>query len=136
ALSHLMMFAPFPSVKNGKGSIKDAMGGCNGFVIGKNAPDEAIEFLEFFTRAENLQKSFDVFPAIPTVNEVVIKNEGHKAVKKYLNTMSSFNLYPDQLFPLETGSMINEVSARIMLGELTPEEGCKILDRTWEASKD
>jgi len=131
-LSPLMKFAPFPAVKNGKGVIGDAMGGGNGFVIGRNAPDEAIELLEYFMRAENLQRYFDVFPAVPTVEAVKINAPGLNMVKEYLNSMHSYCLYPDQLFPLEIGDMLNETSARVMLGEITPKEGCALLDRAWK----
>lgn len=131
SLSPLMMFAPFPLIRNGKGGIRDALGGGNGFVIGRNAPDEAIELLEFFTRAENLQKYFNVFPAVPTVKEVSIDNKGLNQVKNYLETMDNYCLYPDQMFPLEMGSLLNSVSARVLLGEITAEEGCAILDEAW-----
>ncbi len=131
SLSPLMMFAPFPALEKGKGGIRDALGGGNGFVIGKNAPDEAIELLEFFTRAENLQRYFDVFPAVPTVDAVRIDNKGLSMVKTYLATMDNYCLYPDQMFPQEMGTLLNSVSARVMLGELTPQQGCAILDEAW-----
>ncbi|MDA3900645.1 MAG: extracellular solute-binding protein [Spirochaetes bacterium] len=133
ALSDAMMFAPFPELRGKKGSIHDAMGGGNGFVIGSTAPDEAIELLEYFTRAENLQKYFNVFSAIPTVEEVVIKHRGQIRVKSYLKTMNNYCLYPDQLFPLEIGNLLNETSARIMLGELTSKQGCELLDKAWKS---
>lgn len=33
---------PFPAVEGGKGKLTDVMGGGDGLIIGKNAPDEAI----------------------------------------------------------------------------------------------
>lgn len=127
----VMRFAPFPAVKGGKGGILDAMGGGNGFVIGKNAPDEAIEFLEFFTRASNLQRYFDVFPAIPTVAAVKVNISVLNTVKDYLGTVKEFCLYPDQLFPKNIGILLNETSARVMLGEITAEQGSAIMDKAW-----
>ena len=132
-LSSVMEFAPFPAVRGGSGKRSDAMGGGNGFVIGKNAPDEAVELLEFFTRAENLQLLFDVFPAIPTVDAVTVSAPGLSMVKGYLSSMESYCLYPDQLFPLGVGTALNEASARVMVGEISPEEGARILDGEWKA---
>lgn len=132
-LEPLMKFAPFPTVEGGKGSMMDVMGGGNGFAVGSNAPDEAVELLEYFTRKENLQKYFDNFPAIPTVNGVEIDSPALKTLSEYVQSAEHFSLYPDQLFPQEIGVLLNETSARVMLGGISPEEGCKILDEAWQA---
>lgn len=126
-LASVMRFAPFPEVKGGRGNAQDVLGGGNGFVIGSTAPDEAVELLEYFTRAENLQRYFNIFPAIPTVAAVKIESPGLNMVKDYLLTMRSFSLYPDQMFLQETNNQINDVSARIMLGTISAEEGCSLL---------
>jgi raffinose/stachyose/melibiose transport system substrate-binding protein len=44
---------PFPMVEGGKGDPSDALGGGDGFAVGKNAPKEAIEFVRFLTSVEN-----------------------------------------------------------------------------------
>ena len=40
---------PFPSVTGGKGDPSDALGGGDGYAIGKNAPPEAIDFVRFLS---------------------------------------------------------------------------------------
>lgn len=134
-LERYMRFAPFPAVRGGKGGAQDVMGGGNGFVIGKNAPDEAVELLEYWTRAENLQRYFDVFPAVPTVDEVKIANPALLQVKSFLRGMASYCLYPDQMFPQEINDLIDGTTARIMIGELTPERGCAIIDEAWKKAQ-
>ncbi len=132
ALVPAMGFAPFPAVTGGQGSLYDAMGGGNGFVIGKNAPDEAIEFLEFFNRAENVQGYFDIFPAIPTAPGAKVQIGGLNEVKEYLGKLEQYRLYPDQLFPKDIGNLLNETSARVMIGEISAERGAAILQDAWE----
>ena len=44
---------PFPVVEGGKGDPSDALGGGDGFAIGKNAPKEAIDFVRFLTSVDN-----------------------------------------------------------------------------------
>lgn len=127
-LSPLMRFAPFPTIPGGRGSRSDVLGGGNGFVIGSKAHPKAIELLEYFTRAENLQRYFDTFPAVPTVAEVTVSSPGLTMVKEYLRDMRSFSLYPDQMFSQDVNNLINEMAARIMLGNSSPEEGCKLID--------
>ena len=43
---------PFPAVDGGAGAPTDAFGGADGFAVGKDAPPEAVEFLEFITNAD------------------------------------------------------------------------------------
>jgi raffinose/stachyose/melibiose transport system substrate-binding protein len=135
-LAPLMKFAPFPEITGRPGSMYDAMGGGNGFVIGSNVPDEAVEFLEYYTRAENLQRLYNAFPAVPTVPEVEIASTSLKMVRDYVQQAGSYSLYPDQMFPQDIGIALNETSARIMLGELTPEEGCQYLNQVWQDYRD
>ena len=42
---------PFPSVEGGAGAATDAFGGGDGFAVGKDAPPEAVDFLDFITNA-------------------------------------------------------------------------------------
>ena len=49
---NLGLFA-FPAVEGGAGAGTDAIGGGNGFAIGKNASPEAIDFVKYLTSAEN-----------------------------------------------------------------------------------
>ena len=47
---------PFPMVEGGAGDPGDAVGGGNGFAIGKNASPEAIDFVKYLTTAEAQQE--------------------------------------------------------------------------------
>ena len=68
--------APFPSVPGGVGIATDVFGGGNGFAIGKNAPDEAVDFLRFLTNKENNAKYAATGNIIPTVKgaDVALKD--------------------------------------------------------------
>ena len=43
---------PFPVVEGGAGDPTDVLGGGDGFAIGVNAPDMAVDFVRFLTSAE------------------------------------------------------------------------------------
>jgi len=131
ALNEQMRFAPFPSIEGTSGSIYDAMGGGNGFVIGREAPDEAVELLNFFNKTENLQKYFNAFPAVPTSDNVKIQSSALNMVKDYVSEAEHYTLYPDQMFPEKMGVLLNELSARVMLGEISSQEACRQLDQLW-----
>lgn len=131
-LSHLMRFAPFPRVATGAGRLGDVIGGGNGFAVAAAASDEAVAFLEFFMRAENLQKYYDVFPFVPTVAGVNMGNSALNMVKEYVANMDSYTLYPDQMFTLEINTLLNDLSPQIMLGSLDVKEACEILQAAFD----
>ena len=54
-------------VEGGKGDPSDAVGGGNGFAIGKNASPEAVDFVKYLTRAESQVQLAKIGVAIPVV---------------------------------------------------------------------
>ena len=46
-------FFSFPAVTGGAGRATDTLGGINGWVFSKDAPDEAVQFMQYFANAEN-----------------------------------------------------------------------------------
>jgi raffinose/stachyose/melibiose transport system substrate-binding protein len=65
-VANLGMFT-FPAVEGGKGDLLDAMGGGNGFAIGKNASPEAIDFVKYLTAAEQQERVAASGGGIPVV---------------------------------------------------------------------
>jgi raffinose/stachyose/melibiose transport system substrate-binding protein len=57
----------FPEVEGGAGKPTDALGGGNGFVVGANAPDEAIDFLKFMVTVEEQNKQTELGMGVPVV---------------------------------------------------------------------
>ena len=51
-------FFPFPVIEGGAGNADDVLGGGNAIAVGRDAPDEAIEFLQFVTGVEAQQAMF------------------------------------------------------------------------------
>lgn len=131
----LMKFAPFPELSGTPGRRSDALGGANGFVVSAQAPESAAELLEFFNETPNVQKYFDAFPAIPTNREVQVSSPALNAVKTYLDQMTSFTFYPDQSYPAQVNSALNALASKMIVGELTPEQACAELQKTWEESQ-
>ena len=56
-------FFPFPMVEGGKGDPADAVGGGNGFAIGKNASPEAVDFVKYMTQRTRLLWRKSVLPS-------------------------------------------------------------------------
>lgn len=123
---------PFPAIEGGKGKITDTLGGASGFVLTKNAPDEAIDFLKFFMgeKAQKRAASEGIYiPTVPSasglVEDVVLKQFAN------IGGASTYHqLFLDQYFGSELGGVINDVSAQLATGDVTPQEAAELLEET------
>jgi raffinose/stachyose/melibiose transport system substrate-binding protein len=117
-------FFAFPAVEGGKGAITDAVGGGNGFAVGKNASDEAVDFVKFMTSADNQAALAKIGVAIPVVKggEAGLSDPLMIIVQKTFSAAQYFQLYYDQALPPAMGSVINDSVQGIFAGTLTPEQ--------------
>jgi len=123
-------FFPFPMVEGGKGDPADAVGGGNGFAIGKNASPEAVDFVKFMTSAENQAALAKIGVAIPVVKggEVGLSDPLMITVQKTFAAAQYFQLYYDQALPAAMGSVVNDSTQGIFAGTLTPEQAAQAIE--------
>ena len=114
--------APFPSVKGGKGQLTDNIGGGNGYAVGKNAPDAAVDFLKFIANREHQIQQATTSGIIPTVKgaDVGIKDPNSKLVKAIVDKSTFFQLYLDQFLSPAAGGVVNDSIQTILAGTATP----------------
>ena len=124
-------WAPFPAVAGGAGGPDDAFGGADGFAVGKDAPDEAIDFLGFITNADNQRTwaSNSGLPVNPDANDAVT-DPNMKAVLDGLNAAPFVQLYLDQYFTSEIGGQVNDQAALLFAGATTPEDAAAAITAT------
>ena len=121
---------PFPMVEGGKGDPNDAVGGGNGFAIGKDAPPEAIDFVKYLTTADAQKQLAEINVAIPVVKggEAGMKDPLMITLQKSLASAKYFQLYYDQALPPAMGSVINDSTQGIFAGTLSPEEAAQAIE--------
>ena len=121
---------PFPMVEGGAGDPGDAVGGGNGFAIGKNASPEAIDFVKFLTTAEAQQALVAINVAIPVVKggEVGMVDPLMITLQQSLANAKYFQLYYDQALPPAMGSVINDSVQGIFAGTLTPLQAAEAIE--------
>ena len=128
----------FPAVTGGKGKATDVMGGGGGYVLGINAPDSAVDFLKFFVNKENNMAISKVEGSIPVVagaEEVLKGNENAVMMVQAIGQAEYYQLYYDQLLPPAVGATLNDSSAGLFAGVLTPEEMAEAIQSAWEANR-
>ena len=123
-------FFAFPMVEGGVGAPTDAVGGGNGFAIGKNASPEAIDFVKFLTSAENQAALAGIGVAIPVVKggEAGLSDPLMIQLQQTFAAAEYFQLYYDQALPPAMGSVINDSVQGIFAGTLTPEQAAQAIE--------
>jgi len=120
----------FPEVEGGAGKPTDALGGGNGFVVGKDAPDEAIDFLKFMLNVEEQNKQTELGMGVPVVIGATVEDPVLSQIVEGRDEAEYLQLYYDQYLPPATGGVVNDIVQGIMAKSMTPEEACQMLEDT------
>ena len=123
-------FFSFPAVEGGAGAMSDAMGGGNGFAIGKNAPPEAVDFVKYLTAPEQQKRVAAIAAGIPVVKggEAGLTDPNMILVQQGFAAANYFQLYYDQYMPSAMGSIINDAVAGLFAGTKTPEQVAQAIE--------
>jgi raffinose/stachyose/melibiose transport system substrate-binding protein len=115
---------PFPAVEGGAGAATDGFGGGDGFAVGKDAPPEAVQFLEYITAVEQAIRTGETGTTLPVTAgaEVSVTDPLQQEVLAGLGQAGFVQLYLDQYFSPELGAAVNDAVATLFAGEATPED--------------
>ena len=121
----------FPVVAGGKGTATDALGGVNGFLVTKNAPKEAEDFLRFFSQEKYQKEAAAKGYYIPAVvgTSQDIANPVIKRIAGDLAHATALQIFFDQDLGPSVGRVVNDISVAIPAGQMTPEEGAKAVQQ-------
>lgn len=121
---------PFPMVEGGAGNAGDVLGGGNGFAVGANAPDEAIDFLKFLTSVEAQQAEMAGIYTVPTVAaaEAGIEDPITLRLLQARNEAPYFQLYYDQFLPPAIATAVLDAVAGLMGEQISPEEAASMIE--------
>jgi raffinose/stachyose/melibiose transport system substrate-binding protein len=127
--------APFPAIKGGKGKITECIGGGNGYAIGKNAPQAAVDFLKYLDSKANNTYWAQVSSIIPTVKgaEVGLTDPNAKMVKAIVDKCTFFQLYLDQFLSPAAGGAVNDSIQTILAGTATPAQAMAAIEKAYTA---
>ncbi len=127
----------FPEVKDGKGKANDLFASLDGWLITKQAPKETTDFMRLWLGKDIQNKMAEQGLAIPAVQGTaeVIKDPFLKAIAGEIGTSEWIGIAIDQLLGPDTGRVFNDVSADIAAGNMTPEEGVKAIEESWQQNK-
>jgi len=114
---------PFPTLPGGKGKITDTLGGVNAFLVTKNAPAEAVDFLKFFSQEQYAKAAAEAGFYIPVYKgtEQYIKDPLVKQIAADLAKTTYHQNFFDQDLGPSVGRVVNDISVAVAAGQTTPE---------------
>jgi raffinose/stachyose/melibiose transport system substrate-binding protein len=124
----------FPEVEGGAGAATDAFGGGNGFAVGKDAPPEALEFLEYLSSVDVANRVGSEANLLPTT----VGSEGSITDPNLVDVISArgeagyVQLYLDQAYPPEVGAAVNDSIVTLFSGDGVPQDVVDAVNAAWE----
>jgi raffinose/stachyose/melibiose transport system substrate-binding protein len=117
---------PFPGVEGGAGLPTDVFGGGDNFVVGRDAPPEAVEFLKYLTTDPDVIAGWVALNdgTLPTLNgsEELITDPNLTSILEARASATFAQGYLDQVTSPELGQAINDAVGGLVAGALSPEE--------------
>lgn len=133
-----LAWASFPAVAGGKGALTDVMGGGNGYVIGKDASDKALDFFKFFMQRqynEELVAVEGIIPVVKGAEAAIAGNANQVAIVDAIAKAQYYQLYYDQFLPQSVGEAVKDAVASLLAGKSTPEECAAAIDASWQKER-
>lgn len=128
-----LAFFTFPAVDGGQGAATEVLGGGDGWAVGRDAPPETLEFLEFFFSEDNYREAAQdptILTVLPEASDTV--TDQRTAVLEALEASTGFQLYLDQDWPPAVGQQINASVAELIAGSKTPDQVVQEVTEVWQ----
>ena len=124
----------FPVVPSGKGAPTDTLGGITGWLVTKGAPPEATDFLKFFISRDVQERLAAGNFLIPVVKggEAGLNNAFMKKIADNLSKSQYHQNFYDQSLGPSVGRVVNDVTAEIAGGSMTPAQAAASVQQAWK----
>src|SRR5215475_7085320 len=124
----------FPTVSGGKGDASDTLGGITGWLVTKGSPKEAAEFLKFFI-SKDIQKRLAagnfIVPVVSGADEGFVSPFMRNIAQNLARSKYHQNFLDQTLCP-SVGRVVNDATAEIAGGSMTPKDAAKAIQASWK----
>ena len=125
---------PFRTLAGGKGAPSDTLGGLNGWLITKDSPKETADFLRYFTEVDNHRQAAERGFYIPSINgtQDALKNPILRQLSVNVANSTYHQIFYDQMLGPSVGAVVNDVSADLASGRMTPAAAALAVQMAWQ----
>ena len=124
----------FPMPPGAKGEPTDTLGGVNGWLITKGAPKEAVEFVKFFISKDvqtRLAQNNYLIPTFKGADSGIGSQYLRNVAQNIARSNYHQNFYDQALGP-SVGRVVNDVTAEIAGGSMSPKDAAKAIQSAWK----
>jgi raffinose/stachyose/melibiose transport system substrate-binding protein len=128
---------PFPAVEGGNGNSAELHGGCEGFAIGSDAPDAAVELLRFLFSDETYQEILAADPSLISVRDgaAPLADDPNLGLQMAaIQGAPGIQLYLDADLPAAVSGDLFDSMGQLLTGSITPEEMIARITTGWQAA--
>jgi raffinose/stachyose/melibiose transport system substrate-binding protein len=127
-------WSDFPVVPGGKGEPSDTLGGITGWLVTKGSPRETVDFLKFFISKDVQTRLAAGNFLIPVVRgaEAGLNNAFMKQIADNLSKSRYHQNFYDQSLGPSVGRVVNDVTAEIAGGSMSPQDAAKAIEAAWK----
>lgn len=120
-------FIRFPAVKGGKGKATDTFGGINGWLVTKDASPSTTKWLKFLLSRENQIEGGKQALWLPIAKDAGsgVANPLMRQIVAQFEQADYHQLYLDQALGASVGATLNDVSAELATGEVSPKDAAQ-----------
>ena len=119
-----LRWCPFPAVEGGAGAAGDVLGGGDGFAVGVNASDAAVDFLKFLTSETGQRRIAEEGMTPITIKGLddTVDSDWLGQIIEARNGAEYFQLYYDQFLPPAVGGVVNDAIQELYAGVASAED--------------
>jgi raffinose/stachyose/melibiose transport system substrate-binding protein len=127
-------FINFPAVEGGAGRATDTLGGINGWVFSKDAPDEAVQFMQYFANAANQLEAGkeDLYIPMAVGADAGLSNPIRAQISRNVAESQWHQIFLDQDLGASVGGVVNDISLQLATGDIDPQSAAELIQEAWE----
>jgi raffinose/stachyose/melibiose transport system substrate-binding protein len=124
----------FPTVSGGKGDASDTLGGITGWLVTKGSPKEAVEFLKFFVSQDVQKRLAAANFLVPVISgaDAGFTSTFMRNIAQNLAHSKYHQNFLDQTLGPSVGRVVNDSTAEIAGGSMTPADAAKAIQSAWK----
>ncbi|HEX3983575.1 MAG TPA: extracellular solute-binding protein [Acidisoma sp.] len=124
----------FPTIAGTPGKETDQLGGVNGWLITKNAPPQAEDFLAFFFQPKYQEEAAAEGDYIPALRGMTgyIKDPIVRQIATSLESATALQIFFDQDLGPSVGRVVNDVSVAVAAHQMTPKAAARQVEDAWQ----
>jgi raffinose/stachyose/melibiose transport system substrate-binding protein len=124
----------FPTVSGGKGDASDTLGGITGWLVTKGSPKEAVEFLKFFVSQDVQKRLAAANFLVPVISgaDAGFTSTFMRNIAQNLAHSKYHQNFLDQTLGPSVGRVVNDSTAEIAGGSMTPKDAAKAIQDAWK----